>query len=74
MGIQLTSVLQISVCTRQQILVMCRDEATVTAQKEPPGKIRVLMHNHFYLGISTVVIANSWTDLAVLLEIISVTI
>lgn len=50
MGIQLTSVLQISVCTRQQILVMCRDEATVTAQKEPPGKIRVLMHNHFYLA------------------------
>lgn len=38
MGTQLTSVLQISVCARQQILVMCRDEVTITAQKEPPGK------------------------------------
>lgn len=38
MGTQLTSIIQISVSTRQQILVMCRDEVSITGQKEPPGK------------------------------------
>lgn len=51
MGIQLTSVLQISVCTRQQILVMCRDEVTVTAQKEPLEKIRVHAHAQSFLSV-----------------------
>lgn len=51
MGTELTSVIHISVCTRQQILVLCRDEVTITAQKEPPGKSWVQAHAQSFLSV-----------------------